>query len=199
MGVGEEAGRMSWAAYEAKKRELVGGLSGTVLELGAGKGANFEMLGKGVDWIGLEPHAASRRRLESKAATWADKTGGSYRILATGAEQIPLPSASVDAVLSTVVLCSVDDLGGVLAEVRRVLRPGGRFVFFEHIGAARGSWVRRLQGLVRPITRTFDKGCDPTRPTDDAIHAAGFTTVSLDRYTLPGLVPIPYIAGTAHS
>ncbi|MFC5262952.1 class I SAM-dependent methyltransferase [Kribbella qitaiheensis] len=187
-----------WAAYDAKKRELVGGLSGTVLELGAGKGANFGMLGKGVDWIGLEPHAASRRTLESTAATWADKTGGSYRVLDTGAEQIPLPSASVDAVLSTVVLCSVDDLGGVLNEVRRVLRPAGRFVFFEHIGAARGSWVRRLQGLIRPITRTFDKGCDPTRQTGDAIQSAGFTTVTLDRYTLPGLVPIPYIAGTAH-
>jgi SAM-dependent methyltransferase len=188
---------MRWAAYEAKKRELVGGLSGTVLELGAGKGANFRMLGKGVDWIGLEPHAASRRALESTAAAWADRTGGSYRILATGAERIPLPAASVDAVLSTVVLCSVDDLGAVLTEVRRVLRPGGRFVFFEHIGAPRGTWVRRLQGLVTPITRTFDKGCNPTRPTDEAIAAAGFSSVTLDRYTLPGLVPIPYIAGTA--
>ena len=186
----------NWAEYQAKKRELVGGLSGTVLELGAGKGANFGMLGKGVDWIGLEPHAASRRTLQSTAAAWAHRTGGSYRILDCTAEQIPLPLASVDAVLSTVVLCSVDDLGGVLIEVRRVLRPGGRFVFFEHIGAARGTWVRRLQGLITPLTRTFDKGCNPTRPTDEAI-AAAFTSVALDRYILPGLVPIPYIAGTA--
>lgn len=109
-----------WGEYGLAKRELVGGLSGTVLELGAGRGANFGLLRDAVDWIGLEPHSPSRRVLTGAAAT---RGLGSWQVLAAPAERIPLPAASVDAVLSTVVLCPVDDLSAVLDEVLRAARP----------------------------------------------------------------------------
>jgi SAM-dependent methyltransferase len=193
-----EGGRSieDWGEYGAAKRELVGGLSGTVLELGAGRGANFGLLPDAVEWIGLEPHAASRRVLTRGAAIRGRR---SSQVLAAPAERIPLPAASVDAVLSTVVLCSVDDLSAVLDEVLRVLRPGGRFVFFEHVAAPRGTWVHRLQRLAAPVTRRFDRGCDPRRDIGAAILEAGFDSVDLRRYTRPGLIRIPFIAGAAHT
>ena len=88
------------------------------------------------------------------------------------AEHIPLPDSSVDAVLATIVLCSVRDQDRALAEIVRVLRPGGRFVFFEHVAAARGTWTRRWQALTGPFSRAFDHGCDPTRETWRALERA---------------------------
>jgi ubiquinone/menaquinone biosynthesis C-methylase UbiE len=111
-----------WSDYAAAKAGLIGGLTGTVLELGAGRGANFGMVAADVSWIGLEPHERTRNALVKRAAARLTK----WQVLAAPAERIPLPEASVDAVLSTVVLCSVSDLAAALAEVRRVLRPGGR-------------------------------------------------------------------------
>ena len=111
------------AAYARYQREVLGSLSGTVLEIGAGYGANFGYLAAGIDWIGLEPDPAARRRL----ATIAAAHGYHRPIIASVAERIPLPDASVDAVAGTRVLCSVADQDMVLAQVRRVLRPGGQF------------------------------------------------------------------------
>lgn len=179
----------NWSDYRTAKRDLIRSLSGTVLEIGAGSGANFADLPDHVEWIGLEPNRRARAQLT--------RTAAGRRVLAAGAEQIPLPEASVDGVLSTVVLCSVADLPATLAELRRVLRPGGRFVFVEHVAAPRGTWTYRLQKLAAPFTRRFDRGCNPARDIAAAIEAAGFTTTELDHYTMPGLIPIPFIAGAA--
>ncbi|WP_112238151.1 class I SAM-dependent methyltransferase [Kribbella monticola] len=184
----------AWSEYAAAKSRLIGGLRGTVLELGAGRGANFAHLSPNVSWIGLEPHDRTRAALLRTAHDLRRR-----QVLAAPAERIPLPEASVDGVLSTVVLCSVSDLGAALAEVRRVLRPGGRFVFFEHVAAPPGTWTYRLQRLAAPFSRTFDKGCDPTRDIGTAIRSAGFATVDLDRYIRPGPLQVPFIAGVAHN
>jgi ubiquinone/menaquinone biosynthesis C-methylase UbiE len=131
------------AAYASRKSELIGALRGTVLEIGAGRGRNFGYFRSGVDWIGLEPNQRQHRHLARRAAGY-----GYHRpILAAPAERIPLPDASVDAVLATVVLCSVADQGRVLAEIQRVLRPGGAFVFFEHVAAPAGTRLRRVQQI----------------------------------------------------
>jgi ubiquinone/menaquinone biosynthesis C-methylase UbiE len=183
----------TWAGYVATKRELIAGLTGTVLEIGAGRGSNFGLLSPEVSWIGLEPHARSRRALRKTATA----SGLPWQVLPAPAERIPLPTASIDAVLSTMVLCSVGDLGAVLAEVQRVLRPNGRFVFFEHVAAERGSWTYRWQRLAAPVTRRFDRGCDPGRPIDLAIESA-FETVELRRFTSPGRFAVPLIAGSAY-
>lgn len=163
------------------KRELLGSVRGTVLEIGAGRGANLPLLPKGVRWIGLEPDAGRRAALARAAARFGHRDP----VLAATAERVPLASGSVSAVVATIVLCSVADPAAALAEVRRVLAPGGRFLFVEHVGAPAGSWRRRAQGWAAPLTRRFDHGCDPTRDTAAAIRAAGFAAVDLRSYDRP--------------
>ena len=162
----ERVGDMT--AYLELKRELVGGLRGRVLEIGAGSGANFGLLGGDVTWTGLEPRRRRRRALEERP------------VIDGVAEDIPLPDGSVDAVLATTVLCSVRSQEQALAEVLRVLRPGGRFVFFEHVAAPGGTWQRRWQSLIAPCSRFADAGCDPSRETWTAVQRAGFASLRLE-------------------
>jgi SAM-dependent methyltransferase len=191
-----QAGRRAdMTAYARYQREVLSSLSGTVLEIGAGYGANFGCLAAGTDWIGLEPDPAARRRLATIAAAY-----GYHRpVIASAAERIPLPDASVDAVAGTRVLCSVADQAMVLAQVRRVLRPGGQFVFFEHVAAPRGTASRVLQRCCAPLSRRLT-GCDTARETWRAIVAAGFRDVEF-RWFSPrpafGLYS-NYLGGTAH-
>lgn len=179
-----------------RKRVLLGSLRGTVLELGPGTGASLAYLAPGVRWIGCEPnihmHAALLRR--------AREAGLSAELRIARAEALELPDESVDAVLATLVLCSVRDVGAVLAEVRRVLRPGGRFVFLEHVAAPRGTGLRRVQGCLRPLWRSLAEGCTLDRETESALRAAGFRTLELETFRLPRRVAwliAPHVAGSA--
>jgi ubiquinone/menaquinone biosynthesis C-methylase UbiE len=106
---------------------------------------------------------------------------------------VPLPDGSVDAVLSTVVLCSVRDQERAVAEAVRVLRPGGRFVFFEHVAAPEGTWTRRLQGLSAPFSRLLDHGCDPTRQTWRTLERSGLRELDVVRLSLGRW---PFIGGS---
>ena len=184
------------AAYDASRAAVLGSLTGTVLEIGAGAGANFGYFRPDIRWLGLEPDPGRRRDLARTAAAH----GQHAPVIAAPAEQIPLADASVDAVAATLVLCSVADQDQVLAEVRRVLRPGGRFAFFEHVAAPRGTWSRRLQRCVAPVTRRLDAGCDPGRETWRAIRAAGFREVQARWYSRRALLGIysPCVSGLAH-
>lgn len=205
-GAGPEAGpsaghgagrRADMTAYARYKREVLGSLSGTVLEIGAGHGANFGYLAAGLDWIGLEPDPAARHRL----ATIAAAHGYHRPVIASGAERIPLADTSVDAVAGTTVLCSVADQAMVLTEVKRVLRPGGQFVFFEHVAAPRGTATRGLQRCCAPLCRRLAAGCDPARETWRAIAAAGFRDVQFrwfSRRSAFGLYS-HYLGGTARA
>jgi ubiquinone/menaquinone biosynthesis C-methylase UbiE len=125
--------------------------------------------------------------------------GREPQVLAARAEAIPLPDSSVDAVVATVVLCSVADPSRVMYEVRRVLRSGGRFVFVEHVAAGPGTASRRLQAAFAPLTRRFDRGCDPTRRTATTIRDAGFSHVDIDTYGGTGGLALynPHIVGVA--
>jgi ubiquinone/menaquinone biosynthesis C-methylase UbiE len=118
------------------------------------------------------------------------------QVLPGRAEELELGDATVDAVVCSFVLCSVRDQAAVLAQVRRVLRPGGRFVFAEHVAAPAGTWVRRGQHVLAalPVVR-----CRPDRETAEAVTRAGFTIVDLHRFTLPGPfgAGIPHLAGAA--
>ena len=184
-----------WAAFAAARDRAIAGLRGTVLEIGAGDGANFASLHPDVSWIGLEPSDARRRRLAQKAA----RHGHHAAPLAAPAEQIPLPDASVDAVLATTVLCSVTDPGRVLDEVTRVLVPGGSVVLAEHVAAPPGSRVRALQRLARPWTRLFDHGCDPARDTEATLRSTRLRVEGVQRFEVPvlGRLRMPFLVITA--
>jgi SAM-dependent methyltransferase len=113
-------------AYERlvaiRKRELLGPLRGTVLEIGPGTGTNLAYLAPDVRWLGIEPNPHMERYLRREA----EPLGRSIEVRSGTVERLDLMDASVDAVVSTLVLCSVPDQARALAEVRRVLRPGGR-------------------------------------------------------------------------
>ncbi len=180
-------------AYAARRRALLGGLTGTVLEIGAGAGANFADFRSDITWLGLEPDLARSRKLAANAASHGHRSP----VITAPGERIPLGEASVDAVAATAVLCSVADQDQVLAEVRRVLRPGGAFVFFEHVLAPAGTWSNRLQRCWAPLSRHLD-GCDPGRPTWRAIEAAGFLEVLARWYTRGRSLYNPVLGGIAY-
>src|SRR5664279_1133013 len=131
------------------KRKLLSDLSGTVLEIGAGTGENFPFYAPGIHWIGIEPNLYMQERLLSTAEKY--QIAGEVR--AEVAEHLPVEDGSVDAVVSTLVLCSVSDQDTVLREVKRVLRPGGRFVFIEHVAAPDHSRQWWMQKLIKPAWR----------------------------------------------
>lgn len=183
------------AQVRAHTRQLLGTLRGTVLEIGAGRGRNLPYFNRGVQWIGLEPDRRRQVRLAQNATAYGHRGA----VIGAVAEQIPLADASVSAVVSTVVLCSVADQERVLAEVRRVLRPGGSFVFVEHVAADPNTWSRRFQEALAPCTRRFDAGCDPTRETWRTIEDAGFHDLDLRWFTSRSRIFVygRYIAGRA--
>jgi len=179
---------------EARKRALLGGLRGKVLEIGPGGGVNFEFYAaSAVDWTGLEPNPFAFDRLREAA----DRCGIRATLIDGSAEAIPLPDASVDAVVSTIVLCSVGDPGRAIGEIRRVLRPGGRFVFVEHVAAPQGTLLRWLQRLVRAPWRVAGGGCEPDRETWRLIQTAGFSRVELEHFRVALPVVAPHVAGVA--
>jgi len=151
--------------------ELLGGLTGKGLEIGAGTGLNLRHYPAGLELTLLEPDAAMRVLLEKRLAE-GGLSGAS--ILTEGAERLPLADESLDFVVSTLVCCTVGDPVGTLAEIHRVLRPGGQLVFMEHVGAPAGTFSRRVQGLVEPVWKLFAGGCHLTRDTGPAIVEAGF-------------------------
>ena len=181
------------AMVAEEKRTLLSPLSGTVLEIGPGGGNNLAFLRPYMRWIGVEPNPFFHDRLRARGA----RLGIDVDVRTATAEALPMPDGSVDAVISTLVLCSVRDPAQALREVRRVLRPGGRFVFVEHVAAPHGTGLRLVQRALRPAWRAFSDGCCVDRDTGGLIEAAGFAEVDLRHFTLPVPVMGPHIAGTA--
>lgn len=177
----------------ARKRALLADLRGNVLEIGPGGGPNLSYYRADVTWVGVEPNPYMHPYLLRRAADLARPV----ELRSGVAEQLPVADASQDAVVATLVLCSVYDPARVLAEIVRVLKPGGRFVFIEHVAAPAGTRLRRVQNFVNPVWRRFADGCHANRETWATIEAAGFSQVAIDHYasTLP--LVTPHIAGSA--
>ena len=179
-----------------EKRALLSPLAGTVLEIGPGGGNNLAFLStlqRGGRWIGVEPNPFFHDRLRARGERLAIEVD----VRTATAEALPAADRSVDSVISTLVLCSVRDPVAALREVRRVLRPGGRFVFVEHVAAPHGTGLHAVQRAVRPIWRALSDGCHPDRDTGLLIEEAGFASVELRRFRLPVPVMGPHIAGVA--
>jgi ubiquinone/menaquinone biosynthesis C-methylase UbiE len=187
-------GLINWHLRQHKAR-VFADLPATVVELGAGTGANLRHLPPGARLIAVEPNPHMHARLRRAA----DSRGIALELHDVVAERIDLPDASVDTVISSLVLCSVGDPTRVLAEVRRILRPGGRFSFAEHVVAEAGTPTRWAQrSLRRPWAWVFE-GCSCERDLATAIRSAGFSRVDLQPYRIhSALLPFnTHIAGTA--
>ncbi|NEE04250.1 class I SAM-dependent methyltransferase [Phytoactinopolyspora halotolerans] len=153
------------------KSDLFNDVPAQIVEIGSGVGSNFGYLRPGTRVIAFEPNtyfhadlraAAERHRID------LDLRAGDLRA-------DTLPAASHELVISTLTLCSVDDVDSLLSEVRRILRPGGRLLFIEHVAAAPGSARARYQRIVRRPWRALGDGCDPCNDTYGALERSGLT------------------------
>ena len=176
------------------KSRLFSGLRGTVLEIGPGAGANLRHLPKkDIRWIGIEPNPYMNQHLEKEARRLRMKIDLRYGT----AEDLPLESGAVDFAISTLVLCSVVDQRCALREVFRVLKPGGRLLFIEHVAAPSGSLLRRVQTAIKPLWRRMGDGCNPDRQTRVALEEAGFAELAVEEFAAPLPIVRPHIAGHA--
>jgi SAM-dependent methyltransferase len=184
-------------ATEHRKR-LLGGLSGTVVEVGAGHGLNFPHYPAAVtEVIAIEPEPTLRARAAGAAAN----APVPVRVVGGVADALPLEAASVEAAVASLVLCSVPDQMRALAELRRVLRPGGELRFYEHV--IPNCRPRRLLLQAADHSGLWPRiagGCHPARDTGAAIRRAGFEVESSERlmFAAARFEPaIPYILGIA--
>jgi SAM-dependent methyltransferase len=187
-------GYIDWHMRRRKTEAFVD-LPPTVVELGSGVGANLRYLPAGAHLIAIEPNPYMHSRLRRAAGRY----GIDVEIRCVVGERIDLPDASAEAVISSLVLCTVSDPGAVLAEVRRILRPGGRFSFAEHVAAKPRTPTRWSQRIVRrPWAWTFE-GCSCERDLASLIASAGFATADINPYRIHSpFVPFnTHIAGTA--
>lgn len=163
------------------RRRVLASAYGHVLELGAGAGSNLPIYPRAVTRVtAVEPSAWLIDRARARAA----ELGLVFVPLPVGAEAIPLPDASVDTVVSTWTLCSVGDLPRTLSEVRRVLRPGGCFLFVEHgLGPTPG--LRRWQHRLNPVWRRLAGGCNLNRAVDTEVRASGLRLEGLETGFFP--------------
>jgi len=185
--------------YEKKmadrKQHLFANLEGEVLELGPGAGPNLPYMSSQNDWLGLEPNPYMHTYLQQKA----NELGLKIEVQTATLANASIPGNSKDVVLCTLVLCSVPNLEATIQEILRVLKPGGQFLFIEHVVAPTGSLLRRVQTGLCPLWQVIGDGCRLDRETGKVIEASGFASVAYETFDAP--VPIalvkPHIMGVA--
>jgi|SRR6516162_1389521 len=164
------------------RQHVVGAAEGRVLEIGVGSGLNFPLYGAAVgSVIGLEPSAELLRMARPRARAAAVP----ITLLDASAEAIPLDTGSIDTVVTTWTLCTIPNASHALAEMRRVLRPGGALLFVEH-GRAPEAAVARWQDRLDPVWSYLAGGCHLNRKMDDLVTAAAFRIEALQNSRLPG-------------
>lgn len=192
MNKGESINRKLYGPF---KQDLFRHLSGTIVEIGPGTGINFHYFPSGITWLGVEPNEAFHKLLLSQA-----RERSIQATLLTGeADRIPLGDNSADAVICTLVLCSVQNPAAAVAEMKRVLKPGGKLIFIEHVAAPRGTLLRAAQNALNPFNRLIADGCNCNRETWATIQQAGFNQVEISNYRMNGTLKFhaPHIMGFA--
>ena len=190
----EDGSVRSLAVSHDGKRLVSGMARGDVLEIGGGTGANLPFYRDEVRLTVVEPNPHMAKRLLRKASR-ADRR---VTVVPESGEAMSFPDASFDSVVTTLVLCMVDDLPRVVSEARRVLRPGGAFYFYEHV-ASDSPRRRRWEDRINPVWRCLTTGCNLNRDIASAITAAGFSRVDLTAFDLSVGLPLtlPNIVGVA--
>lgn len=176
-----------------RRERLLASATGTVLEIGSGTGANLVHYRDVERVILVEPDPFMRARLHPKLQV----ARVPVEVVDAPAEALPRPDLSVDTLVATLVLCTVTDVVASLDEARRVLRPGGRLLFLEHVrGEGRAArWQDRLEWVWQRLAG----GCHPNRATVAAIESAGFSLAELERFRppLPQAALMPMVQGAA--
>ncbi len=178
----------------AMRHDQLATAAGRVLEIGAGSGLSVPHYPADLtELVLLEPNPAFRTRLHATL----DRTNVAATVVDGDVHDLPFPDASFDTVTASLVFCSVDDPARALAEVHRVLRPGGRFLFHEHVRGVRVRGV--VQDLLTPLHRWLADGCRANRDFESALAASPLTVVAIDRGRMPTWIPtlVPLVVGTA--
>jgi len=178
--------------YGDRKRRLFRDLTGTVVEIGPGTGVNVPYFPADLQWIGLEPNPYMHDFLYDRFAEHPIDA----QVRSEPAQDTSLPDDCADAVVSTLVLCSVPDVDDALTELRRILKPEGRLLFIEHVAAPSGSWLCSCQRSVRPLWRRLFDGCHPDRHTERTLRDR-FSTVTVEQFRTGLPVVSPHIVGEA--
>jgi ubiquinone/menaquinone biosynthesis C-methylase UbiE len=170
------------------REKMIQAARGVVLEVGIGSGLNLPFYTSSVTKLyALEPSA----ELLTKARTRSARAPFPIEWLNSAAELIHLPDSSVDTVVVTWSLCSMQDPSAALGEMSRVLRPDGRLIFIEH-GLSPDAGVQSWQNRLTPVWRRLAGGCHLNRKMDDLIRSAGFSIATLDAAYIPGPRPLTY-------
>ncbi|XP_029007402.1 putative methyltransferase-like protein 7A [Betta splendens] len=185
-----------------KKKELFRHLSEfksggrlTILEVGCGTGTNFEFYPPGSKVICTDPNPHFQKYLKRCMEENEQLTYERF-VVASGEDLGSVEDESVDAVVCTLVLCSVTSIPQTLREAQRVLRPGGGFFFLEHVSADPSTWAHSFQHVLQPLWYYFGDGCELTRQTWRHVEAAGFSELKLRHIEAPFMFMIrPHIMG----
>lgn len=169
-----------------------------LLEIGIGTGLNLEFYPQGCRLVTVEPNKHFDAHFERNRDRFGHVTLEKV-FLGCAEDMSQVSDNSVDVVVSTYVLCSVVSLQAVLKEVLRVLTPGGKFYFVEHIPFESSTWSRRLQNVAEPVWSFFSDDCKLTSTTSEAIANAGFARVDEERLQVPGVMFLmrPHVVGVA--
>lgn len=183
------------AHYGVWKKAFLEDHPNLIVEIGAGYGANFRYMRKGTEVIAIEPKEALHAVLRRRAAKFDIK----LEIYPGRAENMQIEDNSVELVLSSLVLCSVEEPQKVISEIQRILKPNGRFVYIEHVKAQEHSWICRIQKMIKKPWKWVFDGCNVTRDTSATIQEANFSKVDETRFSNRTVfIPIiPHIAGVA--
>lgn len=166
-----------WLGLWKLRRKTIQDAEGRVLEVGVGSGLNFRYYEKASELVGIDPDPVLLRRARRRAR----KAGFPVHLEAGDAQALPFADASFDTVVATLVFCSVPDALQGLREMRRVLRPGGRFLLLEHVRSA-GPRMGRFQDFITPAWRRIAGGCHLNRETVATVREAGFEIDEEKRY-----------------
>jgi ubiquinone/menaquinone biosynthesis C-methylase UbiE len=185
------AGRAERAGIGKRRHDLLAALEGDVVEIGAGTGASLPHYERARRVVAIEPDASMAKRLPHRL----EEASVPVEVVTARAQQLPFPDESFDAAVAAFVLCSVEDPQAVLAEARRVLRPGGKLVLLEHVRGRTARW----QDRITPLHRKMAGNCHLNRDTRATVAAAGFDVEAVEPTQLPGTHALvrPGIQGVA--
>ncbi|MDR6226851.1 class I SAM-dependent methyltransferase [Desmospora profundinema] len=170
-------GPLERKAFGRIRKKLLVKARGKVLEIGSGTGLNFPHYRHAVTVTAVEPDPTMVRLSEQRAKN----TPVPIQIITAGAEDLPFPDDSFDTVVGTLVLCTIPDPDKALREIRRVCRPGGRILFFEHVRVTHPI-LGRIQDWLTPVWKRFCDGCHLNRHTLEQIERSGLHVIRVERY-----------------